>query len=82
MAQRIDEMFQAIQESIMNSELSYAEIAERFNVTVEDVYDIEDALAQEELAEYQDSLDGDFDTAMASAGFGTDEDYGYYSEEF
>jgi hypothetical protein len=25
-------------------------------------------------------MDGDFDSGMASAGFGTDEDYGYYGE--
>ena len=31
--------------------------------------------------EYDDSMDGDHDSAMASAGFGTDEDYGYYGEE-
>ena len=29
---------------------------------------------------YNDDLDGDFDSAMASAGLGTDEDYGYYGE--
>ena len=29
---------------------------------------------------YNDDMDGDFDSAMASAGFGTDEDYGYYGE--
>lgn len=29
---------------------------------------------------FDDSMDGDFDTAMASAGFGTDEDYGYYGD--
>lgn len=29
---------------------------------------------------YDESMDGDFDSAMASAGFGTDEDYGYYGE--
>lgn len=27
--------------------------------------------------EFDDSMDGDFDSAMASAGLGTDEDYGY-----
>lgn len=32
-------------------------------------------------AEFDDSMDGDFDSAMASAGFGTDEDYGYFGEE-
>jgi len=26
-------------------------------------------------------MDGDHDSAMASAGFGTDEDYGYYGDE-
>ena len=30
--------------------------------------------------EYNESMDGDFDSAMASAGMGTDEDYGYYGE--
>lgn len=28
-----------------------------------------------------ESMDGDFDSAMASAGFGTDEDYGYYETD-
>jgi hypothetical protein len=28
-----------------------------------------------------DDMDGDFDSAMASAGYGTDEDYGYYGDE-
>ena len=28
-----------------------------------------------------ESMDGDFDSAMASAGFGTDEDYGYFGDE-
>lgn len=27
---------------------------------------------------YDDSMDGDHDSAMESAGWGTDEDYGYY----
>jgi hypothetical protein len=29
---------------------------------------------------YNEGMDGDFDSAMASAGHGTDEDYGYYGE--
>lgn len=28
--------------------------------------------------DYDDSMDGDHDSAMASAGWGTDEDYGYF----
>ena len=31
---------------------------------------------------YNDSMDGDFDSAMRDAGFGTDEDYGYYGEDY
>jgi len=30
--------------------------------------------------DYNDSMDGDFDSAMASAGYGTDEDYGSYGD--
>jgi hypothetical protein len=29
-----------------------------------------------------DGMDGDFDSAMASAGYGTDEDYGYCGDEY
>jgi hypothetical protein len=31
---------------------------------------------------YDDSMDGDFDSAMRDAGYGVDEDYGYYGEDF
>jgi hypothetical protein len=31
---------------------------------------------------YDDSMDGDHDSAMESAGWGTDEDYGYYGEDY
>ena len=30
--------------------------------------------------EYNENMDGDFNSAMASAGMGTDEDYGSYGE--
>jgi len=30
---------------------------------------------------YDDSTDGDHDSAMESAGWGTDEDYGYFGED-
>ena len=33
------------------------------------------------MEEFDESMDGDHDTAMASAGFGTDEDYGYFGED-
>ena len=33
-------------------------------------------------AEYDDSMDGDWDSGMASAGFGTDEDYGFAEDVY
>lgn len=30
---------------------------------------------------YDESMDGDHDSAMESAGWGTDEDYGYYGDD-
>ena len=33
---------------------------------------------EQDYDDYDDSMDGDFDSAMESAGYGTDEDYGYY----
>ena len=47
-------------------------------VPVEMVQEFFEVLADEQDAEYDDSMDGDFDSAMASAGYGTDEDYGYF----
>lgn len=32
--------------------------------------------------ELDDSMDGDWDSTMRDCGFGTDEDYGYYGEDY
>jgi hypothetical protein len=50
-------------------------IASILGVTVDQVLD---AIENYVESDTDDSMDGDFDSAMASAGFGTDEDYGYY----
>jgi len=42
--------------------------------------ELQDELDQE--AEYDDGMDGDHDSALASAGYGTDEDYGACDERF
>ena len=31
---------------------------------------------------YDDSMDGDHESGLSSAGWGTDEDYGYYGEDY
>jgi hypothetical protein len=68
-----------IQNEIMLAELSFSEIAEKFNVPYADVNLIAEEMMNQDS--YDESMDGDFDSAMASAGYGTDEDYGYYGDE-
>lgn len=33
---------------------------------------------EDDVDDMDESMDGDFDSGMTSAGFGTDEDYGFY----
>jgi hypothetical protein len=54
-----------------------SEIAEAFNTDLEQVQEILDGYLDEGL---DDSMDGDHDSALASAGWGSDEDYGMASE--
>jgi hypothetical protein len=72
-----------IEEAIEAGLLSLLEIAEKYDMTLEDVCLIAAELDKqyEEASMLHESMDGDFDSGMASAGFGTDEDYGYYGEE-
>jgi hypothetical protein len=57
---------------------------QEWNWEVEDVdYDFTDEGEDENLNDsYDDSMDGDFDSAMRDAGFGVDEDYGFYGEDY
>ncbi len=61
--------------------LSAEDAADLAGVPVEMVQAFFEVLADEQDAEYDESMDGDFDSAMASAGYGTDEDYGYFGDE-
>ena len=54
---------------------SYALMADYF-------LDRYDGVEPEYEDDYDDSMDGDHDSAMESAGWGTDEDYGYYGEDY
>lgn len=41
----------------------------------------EDDLPSDAFEDWRDDMDGDFDSGMASAGFGTDEDYGDFGDD-
>lgn len=55
-------------------------VASLLQIPLQMVYDVIESETEND-SHYDESMDGDFDSAMASAGFGTDEDYGYYGEE-
>lgn len=69
-----------IQEVIEEGELSFRQIAEKFDVPVGWV----DEAARELQEQYGEEMEGESDDgyALASAGFGTDEDYGSFGDEW
>ena len=62
-----------------------SQIALALKIPVQMICDLVESETPEDshydIRQPDESMDGDFDSAMASAGFGTDEDYGYYGEE-
>ena len=74
---RMAELDMQIRE-LLDEGLRPTSIASILNIPLEMVYDVIDAM---DADTYDESMDGDFDSAMASAGLGTDEDYGYYGDE-
>ena len=51
---------------------------EKFSAMLNEL--IEQDIVCEVDEDYDESMDGDWDSAMASAGFGTDEDYGIFDD--
>ena len=46
-----------------------------------DDFEEDDTFGEFENDSFDDSMDGDTESALASAGWGTDEDYGCYGED-
>jgi hypothetical protein len=67
-------------EELLFEGLTEVEIAEKLGISIEEV-EAQITIIEELDYAYDDGMDGDFESAMASAGFGTDEDYGYYGDE-
>lgn len=65
----------------LQNDQSPEEISIATGMTIAFVEEVMDYLKETSDDYYDESMDGDFDSAMASAGYGTDEDYGYYAEE-
>lgn len=79
---KMSELNIAIMDLIDEGEISNAAVealAAEYNVSVEWLMEaIRDCIEDQ----YDDSMDGDAASALASAGFGTDEDYGYADEVY
>jgi hypothetical protein len=79
---KFKDMIIDIQEDLERGQLSFQKIADVYGIPVADVELIaKEMMIQFDDSTYDESLDGDFDSAMTSAGFGTDEDYGYFGED-
>jgi len=78
---KMSELALDIEESLCAGD-DIADIAIRYGVSVNDVLNIKEHMMESIDDYYDDSMDGDFDSAMASAGYGTDEDYGYYGDDY
>ena len=72
---RMSDLLLDIQEAICDDALSFSQIAAKFNVPLSWVTE-----AASMMDDIDDSMNGDHASALASAGFGTDEDYFYVME--
>ena len=77
-----DRLLELVEEGLLNP--NYVILAFCKWNTREDIEEMchanEIELWEDEEDEEDDDMDGDWDSAMASAGYGTDEDYGYFGE--
>ena len=79
---KFKDMIIDIEADLERGKLSFQQIADFYGIPVADVELIaKEMMNQFDDSTYDESLDGDFDSAMASAGFGTDEDYGYFGDD-
>lgn len=74
----MSELHLDIQEMLLNGDKTFDEIAALLEVPMSWVAEVSKEMHDEHESMLYEAMDGDHDSAMASAGFGTDEDYGYY----
>ena len=76
---KMSEIAMEIEEMILAGNLSNEEIAKVLNVPLDWVESTEQSMAD---SGFYEDMDGDHASALASAGWGTDEDYGYSDQAF
>lgn len=68
-------------EALEKTGMDFEKVAEQFGMTPTEVNEIAREYGDFDNDPDPGDMDGDFDSAMASAGYGTDEDYGYYGDD-
>ena len=67
---------------LFDDENYYEDDEMAYNYDDHDDFYENDETADEAWADnYDDSMDGDHESGLASAGYGTDEDYGHYGDD-
>jgi hypothetical protein len=67
-------------DALESTGMDFEKVANQFGMSLTEVIEIAREYGDFENDADPGDMDGDFDSAMTSAGFGTDEDYGYYGE--
>jgi hypothetical protein len=75
---RTSDLMIDIQNDIELSELTFSQIADKYLVPFSWVDEAAKELAEQYAEADPGEMDGDHASALASAGWGTDEDYGYF----
>lgn len=77
---RMSELALEIETAIDDGELTFAQIAEKFNVPLDWVLDVAYQIPEYLSEPDPGDMDGDMQSGLASAGWGTDEDYGCFED--
>lgn len=69
-------------DNAMEDDMNYDDHNDFWGLPENELDEIRDQMNEDEGYDddYDDSMDGDHDSAMESAGWGTDEDYGYFGD--
>lgn len=82
---RMSDIDLSIREFLADGDYSNREIAEMLNIPIEWVNSVEEDMGFSDDY-YDDSMDGDHESALASVGWGVDEDYvvdnDYFDSDF
>jgi hypothetical protein len=75
----LDNRSQELEDEV--DESAFEELTEEeLKELLDDDFDVEDDVDFDDEDDFDDDMDGDHATGLRDAGFGTDEDYGYYGE--